>query len=356
MRRSTLIHAVAQLAKALETSELATVLRTENKSPGQLLKALNTYSILANSFTSETIQITKIFELDSLSRPELWSDLIEGQSATMRRALFMQMNTVQKTLPRILSLLTQDQPAASSSLDESFPSSKDPLSLLKVILVEEDAVFSTAKRVIDALDACQDMYTALAALNDLHSVPLGIGAIDSGSDKSFDLFGAAELIKQLNQLILTIWDLVVFHRERKAGRSLELIANSLPILAEISQLENEGKLGREQAEIIRRGIVDGATKFLGTGTITEGMTTISSTNPRVLMAPEPRLLTGPDPRPLTGQEVETGSDLRAARDHSGELSDADLLRLASLLKRQAEKEADDSNDHPGESDRDNQVD
>ncbi|MCC2956847.1 hypothetical protein LK542_14610 [Massilia sp. IC2-477] len=354
MRRSTLIQAVGQLAYALKASEIVNAIRVDHKTIGPILQALNAYSILASSFTDEARKIAQIFDLDRLHVPEAWSEILEGTSASARRSLYMQIQNVQRTLPQILALLTQDQPVASTSPDISSPKSKDSLSLLRVVLVEENEHFSTARRVIDALDACQEMYTALAALNDLHSVPLGIGAIDSGSDKSFDLFGAAELIKQLNQLILTIWDLVVFHKERKAGRSLELIANSLPILAEISQLEADGKLGREQAEIIRRGIVDGATKFLGTGTITEGMERISSTNPRVLMAPEPRLLTGPDPQPPV-QHEESSYSRQTERDQKSELSDSELLRLAALLKRNSNDKASDGDDYSDGNSDGNQI-
>jgi hypothetical protein len=336
MRRSTLILAARELADAIEASSLLDVLKGETKAYGPLLSGLNAYAIFESNFSEETRVIASIFELDLLTDADSWPELLDSQAVPLRRTILMRIQAANRTLPRLLALLTQDQPALAVDVDDVTHNSKDPLGLLRVILVEEDANFSTAQRVIDSLDACQEMYTALASLNDIHSVPLGIGAIDSGSDKSFDLFGAAELMKQLNQLILTIWDLVVFHKERKAGRSLELVANSLPILAEISRLESEGGLGREQAEIIRRGIVDGATKFMGTGTITEGMESISSTNPRILMAPEPRLLTGPVQEPFSHKEAESNTRPSPAQNTHVSLSDEDLLRLAALLDKSKE--------------------
>lgn len=333
MRRSTLIEAAKSVAAAIENSSLIETIRGDGKNAGPILSALNSYTISANSFTKEAREIAEIFNLSILTDPSNWTELLEGAITPAKRSLQSNLISAQRTLPRLLSLMTQDHPDAPMEKSIDATATNNELSLLRVVLVEEDAHFSTARRVIDALDACQELYTSLAALYDFHSVPLAIGAIDSGSDKSFDLFGAAELIKQLNQLILTIWDLVVFHKERKAGRSFELIANSLPILAEISQLESEGKLGREQAEIIRRGIIDGATKFLGTGTITEEMERTSIVNPRVLMAPEPRLLTGPElVQSSPSREKESEIKNQMGRSDIANLSDDDLLRLANLLK------------------------
>ncbi|TFW27142.1 hypothetical protein [Massilia horti] len=339
MRRASLIAAVKQVLDAVVKSNLMNAMRGGDKgkqSVQAMLSALNHYSIAAHTFSPEAQKLVDIFALNELDSAESWFDLL-GEGNIPRRKIMERLATLVDTLPRIAGLLEQDSPVLDAPISSQVESTRASLGLLRIILVEQDESFSTLQRVIDSLEACQEMYTALADLTDAHSVPLGVGAIDSGSDKSFDLFGAADLIKQLNHLILTIWDLVVFHKERKMGRQLELIASSLPILAQITELEKSEQIGREQAEIIRRKIIDGAKKFIASGTVIEGMNDVSQTDPRKLMAPEPRLLTGPESlREGETDEKRAESGAKTVSHEDRPLSDEDVRRIAAFLNRNSD--------------------
>jgi hypothetical protein len=61
---------------------------------------------------------------------------------------------------------------------------------------------------------------------------------DSGSDKAFDFLGLAEVIGSLKDLILELWDRIIFYKEKKLSAKMELIANSLPIHERISVLQS----------------------------------------------------------------------------------------------------------------------
>ena len=302
------------------------------ESPAKLLHALRAYSISAHAYSDAGRAVAKVFEIEKVEDPEFWVRLLgETDDSIMLRNRLAFMT---RELPQILVLLAQDSvPEQAEGKDLEFVS-------LQIRLIEEDGRFSTVSRVLQALSACQELYDALAILEDDVSQPLAIAAIDSGSDKAFDLFGAAKVVSELRQLILSIWDLVVFHRERKLGRQLELIASALPILERIKKMEDSEKLGREQAQIIRNGIMDGTKKFLDAGVIMDEFSAHARTDPRLLLAPEQKLLSAPSadshtaPRSNPDPPDTPPSDRSFGRDglqpKTG-LSDEDIRRIADLL-------------------------
>jgi hypothetical protein len=116
-------------------------------------------------------------------------------------------------------------------------------------------------------------------------------ACDSGSDKSFDFLGAAKVIAGLKELILTMWDRVVYYREKKLDAKLDLIGKALPIIGKIEELKAAGSLEPEQAELIKQKVLGGVHKLLETGIVIPEISLRATYNPRQLMAPEPKLLT-----------------------------------------------------------------
>jgi hypothetical protein len=88
--------------------------------------------------------------------------------------------------------------------------------------------------------------------------------------------------------------------------SLELVASSLPILEKISKLEQEQSIGREQAEMVRRKVIEGVGQFLVCGAVIPEMTERSHFEPRDLMASEPKLLSAgiPEETPPDGDLTE----------------------------------------------------
>jgi hypothetical protein len=83
------------------------------------------------------------------------------------------------------------------------------------------------------------------------------------------------------------------------------VATSLPILERIATLQQSQALGPEQAEIMRRKILDGVGEFLATGSMIPEMSGRSRFEPRQLMAPESKLLTTGDGTPKSDSEEES---------------------------------------------------
>lgn len=340
MQRRDIVLAIQEVSEAIESSGLIQVLKSDRADKGGRddtsagLKVLRDYSLAASRYSPAARALTKIFKLESIEEPEVWLQLL-GNPTPAKVQLSRTVATIRTEMPKILALLHQDTVEANDS-DQPKAQSALPLSSVRITFVENDGQFSTVQRLVEGLSACQEIYDGLQRLNGDSSVPLAIGAIDSGSDKSFDLFGAAALMKEFRELVVSLWGLVVFHREQKLGRRLELLAAALPILERVTALEQSSRLGREEAQIIRNCFVEGTKKFVAAGVLTDDLSQHATHSPRTLLAPEPKLLTGPE---LVRQEGSEPEDSRNAKRGTGDvgttslrnMSDDDLERLADIM-------------------------
>ncbi len=346
---------MAELTGAIEKSGILVALRPEQRpekaAPRERndvavqFRAFRDYAIAASRFSESARSLAQIFKIEPLEDPDVWVRLAGREETPTHVKLARALTTVQQELPKIVSLFQQDTihpKADQSNADNSTPS----LAIVRITFIEEDHRFSTVQRVIDGLSACQELYDGLQRMAGEPPISLGIGAIDSGSDKSFDLFGAAALIKELRDLLISLWGLVVFHRENKLGKRLELIASSLPILERVNSLEQTNRLGREEAQIVRNLLLDGAKKFVESGLITEDLEQHSVQSPRRLLAPEQKLLAGPSQMPAASPGPTPQPERDPPRSGPGRnLSDADLEALANILNR---RDGGSPNDQNGE--------
>jgi len=317
------LEGISQVTKALSESGVAEALQAMMNlahSPGarqsrsEMLAAFKRYLLAAQGFNGAARAVVSILELQPLEEPQFWAtdnpgEIQENVMSVYRTVVF----TVQQ-LPKLAKLIRQ----------ETFPSTlkgPDGISrdaLLTLILPEGANESSRPQRLVDALTAVTLLYEAVAAIENQPDNTLSILGCDSGSDKSFDFLGAAKLIENVRELVLSLYDRVVFYRELKVARSLELMASSLPILEKVSNLEQNKSLGPEQAEIIRRKITEGAGKLLSCGAIIPEMTKHSNFEPRQLMAPEPKLLT---------------SGAKSEMKQNEELTNAEKEQLDELLRK-----------------------
>lgn len=327
MRRQEIIEATQQVSNMIKLSKLddllGSVLRQLRSRPEQGLQAsplvertLASYQKYLRSkeqFTEAAWQIMDIFDLKTLEDPKFWSALLQsGQSSEIsprgRREELMTIHRMgdkiafaSRFLPPVARMLEQESIRAYRDIKRKSENVNHNKELLALTLLEEPGKPSRPERVIRALEAINDIYVSCATLNGCQSNDLTIIACDSGSDKSFDFLGAAKIIESVKEIILALWDRVIFFRERQFEERVGIIAKSLPIIEQVNGMVESNKLDPEKAELIRRGIIDGASKFLNAGATIPELQVKTFFEPRELLAPEPRLLTGlpqpdgPDP-------------------------------------------------------------
>jgi len=354
MRRAELIEAARELNETIAASKLRDALigytrksdttDTVDEATRLLLAALRSYSIRAHTFNPHTKELAEIFDLEALEDPSYWAQLLASRGKLTLSRVAEKLSFTIRYLPKIIRLVQQKPLRAIKQSDE--PNSKyKGKDVLSIIVIEENNRFSSPVRLIEVLQSVTSMYEACAIMLELSPDELSVVACDSGSDKSFDFLGAAKVIECVKELILSLWDRVVFFREKQLSQRIELIAGALPIIDHIGNLERDSKLGREQAEILRRKILDGVGKFIESGAIIPEIEERSHHNVRSLMAPEPKLLVS-SPDEVTSEEgvLLENSEIESVEGEntSGEMSlenlnefeRNELLRLVDKARKQ----------------------
>lgn len=333
IRRQDIIDSTNKLAKVISESDLINQFNLGSNAQGggisETLESFRLYSIQANDFNEIDLEILKIFNLDQLGDVKGWDAIFEGDPTRdeLMKTRYNLMLIVQ-FLPKIGKMISQE-----SALLEESKASKSDMKLMSFVLPEENNQTSNPKRLIEALESVDHFHSVVISLNKYSNEDLSVASIDSGSDKSFDFLGAAKMIESIKEIILTLWDRVIFFRERKLSERLDLIAKSLPIINQINDLEQKGSLEPEKCEILRRNIFEGSKKFLNSGIILPEFSSNRSFNPRQLMATEPKLLISRKEENQNTSEIEGSEEGNMETEN---LTKEEKNLLKKLLKKTGE--------------------
>ena len=292
MRRREIVDGIVQVVSALETSRLSdSLLPHREHTPEELLHSFQLYTLAADHFNEAGKEVAKRLGLDALLSSEFWGRALfrttEGPTDPSVIEIYQGVVFIQNGLPHLLSVLEQE----TDTLNARDGDKKKSSPVLTVLLPEKGNQHSNPQRIADLMLAVSSIYEGLAVMKRQSETTLSVVSCDSGSDKSFDFLGVTNLVEDLKETLLGLWDRVVFYRELQMGQRLELVAQSLPVLEKVKTLQESGSLETEQADLVRRRIIDGCTKFLNCGAVIPEMEERSHFNPRLLMSPEPKLLT-----------------------------------------------------------------
>jgi len=337
MRRSDLINSIQKISIALKQSNIIEAVTPSQKSKGDmegLLTIFQTYTEYSKAFTDSERKILKIFNLDTLDNPKLWTKIVIATESESRDSLMKIRSGIRyfnDFLPGIIELLKQDHVNYSDNVinELSTKSNAENKSLLTVILPEEGNEISSPERLIKVLESINLLYDAFAIIQNTSNNDLSVAAIDSGSDKSFDFLGAAKLMESIKELIIGLWDRVVFFREKKLSERLDLITKSLPIIEKIIEMEQSGNISPEQAEILKRNIVTAANNFISAGAIIPELTEYSTYNPRQLMTPEPKL--------LSNATEEQDQHITSAELDEDDVSEEEIETMKKIIAKKSKK-------------------
>ena len=300
MLRSEIVRGLNNLLQALEKSRVPLIVegvyRDLARAPGETktIDVLQAYQSFMLAYTSQFTEVERkvlaTLDIAEFADNEWWTMLIMASSSgpkapeassAIGRPLY-RLRFVIDYLPTVISLLDQ-------KLDDVPADSR-----LMVVLPEEGGRRSNPARTVAALDAVIMLYEAFADIAGKPASDLVLLATDSGTDKMFEFAGLPELIEKVRGTLLEIWRNAIYYRERKFDERLDLIAKALPVLAELNGLEDEGKVAKEKAELLRRDILSGATLFIESGSSIPEMSDMSLYVPRQVLAPKEALLIGSD--------------------------------------------------------------
>lgn len=253
-------------------------------------------------------------------------------------------------LPQVVSLMARESDQISKPKKEGEKPKENGLSQLSITVIEE-LQHSSPERLVLALQSIAGLYSACAQVLDESEGDLCVVACDSGSDKSFDFLGVAKIVECVKVVILSFWDRVVYFREDKTERRLDLIAQSLPILDEIASMKKSGKLEPERAELIKRQVIDSVTKFAAAGITIPEIENFTVYNPRQLMKPSRKLLVASkEARPEADKGEEESKEARPLQIDDPEFQ-AYMKKMANeFLERKAPSAKASSPEHAEELD------
>ena len=300
MRRDVMYSASKNIMNALSASNIYKVIfnnRLASKDGRGLnsesLKSLNSYSLLAAKYGDAEKEICKFMNIGELNNPATWHQLIEIKSPEDEKYVIKTLQNIrfaQIHLPKLLKLIQQNFVEGLKQGSDNLPSYFKDKALLSITVVEQEGYLSSPKRLSKVLDCIDAFYTVIAAIHQQASDDLMVLAIDSGHDKFVDFLGVEKIINGIKDLIISIWDRKVFHRNNQAGADIHFIVGALPVIEEIKRLKDEGELEADLAENLIDDVAKAATQFIESGVIIPEINAQASHDPRELMKPEARLL------------------------------------------------------------------
>lgn len=303
MRRDILITSCQKILRDLEDSgipqmidgifERARSTKEEKVDTGPSFEVFRRLTVAHSQYDEDDKRIIQILGLDVLSDPDYWQSLSTKPTPRVLLDLRERVNDATRFLPKFLGLIRQEVIEAVKDQSSAVPDFLKGKESIKLVLPELEGEFSTPSRIIYLLQAVVSLYEVLTAIGNTRGDDLVVLACDSGSDKTIDVAGVGKFMEQLRLLVLGIWDRRVFYRHIPASQSLGIISQSLPVFDEISQLRKSGALSAEEAEILKRKAIDGVTKFVESGAITDDMEQNSAFSPRAIMRTETKLLAAP---------------------------------------------------------------
>jgi hypothetical protein len=288
MRRVEIIQAAQNVAEALLSSRVMGALARMDTT--ELVCAHADWVARRQSFGLPEERVVAVLGLTQLDDPQFWAktlsdganedpQLLGPISEMHRHARF-----AQDELPKLMgSLLVRETDA-----DGADQATAGELT----VLVIEDEESSTPARLALALTSIDTLYRACARVHSKPESEVSVVGCDSGGDKSFDFLGDAEIMGTAKDVLLSFWDRVVFYRDDQTEARLGLIAESLPILEDVSQLKESGALDGGTADGIKKQVVDAVTMFAQAGATIPEIQNVAAYNPRELMRPKAGMLVG----------------------------------------------------------------
>jgi hypothetical protein len=306
MLRSEIIGAAGRVRAALTEANILDVLGGDKEKQFQeILTAYNKLLFELSPLGPTERVLVGTFGLKYLFEADWWSVVFSSGKSDRGRAerikMYRNVNFALEKLPQIVELLSYTD-------DDESQSGESKLTLL---ISEPAGQKSTPQRIVTSIEGITLLYRAMCRLHNEADNTLALTKCDSGSDKSFDFTGVPQIIEQVKSVIFGLMDRVIFFRERKFSERVKLVAESLPILNQIAEMVETKRLSAEQAELLKRDLIGGATKFLETGSSIPELNEKDRYRPSSLLATAPTLLLeGP---PASPKERTSNKSGRAKR-------------------------------------------
>ncbi len=300
MRRERIIKAVNSLRDALHAAQIRELLRVTRTGPQvdganrtqRILLAYNEFTRHYQQFGEEEKDLMGFFGLNPLLDISFWSSLIDGEQA-MNRKLLADVDigayNIIFVMPKLRELLTRETDKGELIIANP-DGTEGELKRVRVLIAEKERSLTDPQVIVSVIRSMDELYDAVSALHPEAPVKLAIGSIDSGSAKSFDFFGTAAVMEDVNVLLVNVWDRIKYAAEENFRYQIEVAMMAAGFITRIKDAQAQNMLGEEQAQRIIRGAVKSIETLFRSGAYTEEMDTPRDVRASRVLAPKAQMI------------------------------------------------------------------
>jgi hypothetical protein len=357
MRREIILEAVRRVLADLETTGIAEMARSgfervrnsptdREKLDWIQLGVVTDYINKVRAYGEAERRILKILDLEALGVADTWQEQIREPDTAFAFSLHNRIRNSLTFLPKFASILERDYKTSETRPAETVSDTQTQT----VILTDEGDSLSSPQRLVELLSSMQQIYSVIAEVEGLPSETLAVVGMDSGSEKSFDFLGLAQLMHELRETLQSVYNMIVYHKQNVTIKNLQVASETLHVAAKISRMEGANELSAEDASRLRHSLYQGLERFVSTGAYTPEMETPAQ-SPALVVRPQPRLLTGPVDAMVraandAGLDAPKEASDESARpnqeqdDGARGFSDDEIAAAVALLKKAQSQQAD----------------
>ncbi len=296
MRRDRIIEAVDNLREALHSCQIRDLLRAARS--GQQADSINrtqtillAYSVFSRhyqNFSDEEKDLMAMFGLSPLLDVNFWSSLIDADQSISRKVLSdvdVGAYNVIHVMPKLRDLLTRENDRDELVFTDASGAEHD-MRRLRLLVAERGRSLTLPSLITAVIKAMDDLYEGLAMLRGENKVGLAIGAMDSGSSKSFDFFGASGIMEEIRSLLLNVWDRIKYSTEENFRYQIEVAIMATGFISRIKDAQIAGLITEEQGQRITRAVAKSIETLFRSGAYTDEMDTPRAVKASVYLTPK----------------------------------------------------------------------
>lgn len=300
MRRDRIIKAVNTLKDALQAAQIRELLRAARNGQQaegvnrtqKILLAYNVFMRHYQEFDEEEKEMMSFFGLTPLLDIQFWSALIDGEQAVSRKVMAdvdVGAYNVIFVMPKLRELLTREMDREQLIVAE--PGGDDQeIKRLRILVAERDRSLTDPQIIIGVMRSLDEFYEGMAALRGGKHPSLSVGAIDSGSAKSFDFFGASSIVDEIYELLISVWDRIKYSAEENFRYQIEVAMMAAGFINRVKDAQTAGRVTEEQGQRITRSVAKAIETLFRSGAYLEDMDEIREIRASKFLMPKTQLL------------------------------------------------------------------
>lgn len=300
MRRDRIIKAVNTVRDALQAAQIRELLRAarngqQNEGVNRTQKILLAYNVFMRhyqDFGENEKELMTFFGLTPLLDIAFWSALIDGEQAVSRKLMSdvdVGAYNVIFVMPKLRELLTRENDRDQLIVTDD-QGNETEIKRLRLLVAERSRALTDPQLIINILRSIDEFYEGMVALQGGKGADLTIGSIDSGSTKSFDVFGAANIMDEISTLLISVWDRIKYSAEENFRYQIEVAMMAAGFITRVKEAQTSGSINEEQGQRITRSVAKAIETLFRSGAYTEEMDEIREVRASNFLVPKTQLI------------------------------------------------------------------